>query len=75
MIQTHFHTNIQTLRTNNGKEYFNTIMVDYLLKHGIIHQSTCVDTAQQNGVSERKKCHLLEIARVLMFTMNVPKYF
>lgn len=42
--------------------------------NGIIHQSSCVDTPQQNGVSERKNRHLLEVARSLMFTMNVPKY-
>ena len=29
MIQTQFHTKIQVLRTNNGKEYFNTILKEY----------------------------------------------
>ncbi|KAL5804087.1 hypothetical protein ACOSQ3_030887 [Xanthoceras sorbifolium] len=41
---------------------------------GIYHQSTCVDTPQQNGIAERKNRHLLEVARALMFSMNVPKY-
>ena len=44
------------------------------MENGIIHQNLCVDTPQQNGVSERKNHHLLEVARALMFTMNVPKY-
>lgn len=73
MIQTQFQT-IQILRTDNGKEYFNSILGDYLLKNGIIHQSLFVNTPQQNGVSERKNRHLLEVARALMFTMNVLKY-
>lgn len=47
----------------------------YLDTHGIIHQTTYVNTAAQNGVSERKNRHLLEVARALMFTMNVPKAY
>ena len=41
---------------------------------GIIHQTTCPGTPPQNGVAERKNRHLLEVARSLMFQMNVPKY-
>ncbi|RVW26375.1 Retrovirus-related Pol polyprotein from transposon TNT 1-94 [Vitis vinifera] len=33
------------------------------------------DTPQQNGIAERKNRHLLEVARSLMFSMNVPKLF
>ncbi|RVW81044.1 Retrovirus-related Pol polyprotein from transposon TNT 1-94 [Vitis vinifera] len=47
----------------------------YLQNHGIIHISSCVDTPQQNGVAERKNRHLLEVARCLMFSSNVPNYF
>jgi hypothetical protein len=31
-------------------------------------------TPPHNGVAERKNRHLLEVARSLMFQMNVPKY-
>lgn len=75
MIQTQFQTHIQTLRTDNGTEYFNTTMGDFLQSHGIIHQSSCVDSPQQNGIAERKNRHLLEVARALMFTSNMPKMF
>ena len=75
MIQTQFQTKIQVLKTDNAKEYFNTILGKYLLNHGIIHISSCVDTPQQNGVVERKNRHLLEVARSLMFSTNVPKHF
>ena len=34
-----------------------------------------VQTPQQNGVSERKNRHLLEVARSLLFASNVPKRF
>ena len=45
------------------------------MDQGIVHQSSCVDTPQQNGVAERKNRHLLEVARSIMFTTNVPKHF
>ncbi|KAG8473962.1 hypothetical protein CXB51_033910 [Gossypium anomalum] len=74
MVRTQFNSNIHTLRTDNGREYFNSILSPYLSEQGIIHQSSCPDTPQQNGVSERKNRHLVAVARALMFTMGVPKY-
>ncbi|KAG8499488.1 hypothetical protein CXB51_005964 [Gossypium anomalum] len=74
MIRTQFNSNIHTLRTDNGREYFHSVLSPYLSEQGIIHQSSCPDTPQQNGVSERKNRHLVAVARALMFTMGVPKY-
>lgn len=54
MIQTQFQTKIQVLKTDNAREYFASILSDYLSSHGIIHLSSCVDTPQQNGVAGRK---------------------
>ena len=51
----------------------NNIFGAYLLEHGIIHQ-TSPDTPSQNGVAKRKNRHLLEVARSMMFQMDVPKY-
>ena len=48
-------------------------MVQYLSAQGIIHQTSCVDTPQQNRVAERKNRDLLEKTRSLMIHMNVPK--
>lgn len=44
------------------------------MEKGIVHQSSCVDTPQQNGIAERKNKHLLEVARALLFQTMVPKY-
>ncbi|RVW63312.1 Retrovirus-related Pol polyprotein from transposon TNT 1-94 [Vitis vinifera] len=49
--------------------------VEFLAQEGIVHLSSCVDTPQQNGIAERKNRHLSEVARSLMFSMNVPKLF
>ena len=75
MIQTQFHTKIQILCTDNGTEYFNHSLSTYLQENGIIHQSSCVDTPQQNGVAEWKNRHILKVARTLLFTSRMPSQF
>uniref|UniRef100_A0A2N9FA47 Integrase catalytic domain-containing protein n=1 Tax=Fagus sylvatica TaxID=28930 RepID=A0A2N9FA47_FAGSY len=75
MILTQFNTRVQVLRSDNGGEYFKKELSAYFHAYGIIHQTSCVDTPQQNGVAERKNRHLLEVARSLMFAMSVPKSF
>ena len=75
MIQTQFHTKIQSFRTDNAKEYFTHTLGNYLQSQGIINQSSCVDTPQQNNIAERKNRHVLKVARSLMFSTHVPKYF
>jgi hypothetical protein len=44
---------------------------------GIIHQTSCVCTPQQNGIAECKNGPILAIARAraLMLQMHVPKLF
>ncbi|RDX72514.1 hypothetical protein CR513_47998, partial [Mucuna pruriens] len=44
----------------------------FLKDNGVVHELTCVNTPQQNEVTERKNRHLLEVARVLLFQMFVP---
>jgi transposase InsO family protein len=75
MIKTQFHTQIQILRSDNGTEYFNQYLGGYLIEKGIVHQSSCVKTPQQNGVAERKNRHLLEVARCLLLSSKCPKTF
>lgn len=74
-IKTQFNVSVQILRSDNAKEYLSKYFRNYMVQHGIIHQTSCVDTPSQNGVDERKNRHLLEIARALLFQMQVPKHF
>ena len=74
-IQTQFHVFVQTLRSDNAKEYLSEPFQSFMLQHGILHQTSCVNTPSQNGVAERKNKHLLEIVWTLLFQMNVPKHF
>ena len=46
-----------------------------MLQNSLIHQTSCVDTPSQNGVAEKKKRHLLETVKDLLFQMHVAKHF
>ena len=72
-IQTQFHVPVQIL-SDNAKKYMSEPFQNYIIKHGILHQTSCVDTPSQNGVAERKNRHL-ETAKALLFQMQVPKHF
>ena len=74
LVKTQFQVQVQVIRTDNGTEYVNNTFGAFLSEHGILHQTSCPDTPPQNGVAARKNRHILEVARSLMFTMNVPKF-
>ncbi|CAF2369372.1 unnamed protein product, partial [Brassica napus] len=74
-VTNHYHAKIKILRSDNGGEYTSHAFKQHLSQHGILHQTSCPYTPQQNGVAERKNRHLMEVARSLMFQSNVPKRF
>ena len=39
----------------------NQNLSKFLKEYGVVHELTCVDTPQQNGVAERKNRRLLEL--------------
>ncbi|RVW40927.1 Retrovirus-related Pol polyprotein from transposon TNT 1-94 [Vitis vinifera] len=65
-IQTQFNISIRVLRSDNAREYFSAQFTSFMSHHGILHQSSCAHTPQQNGVAERKNRHLVETARTLL---------
>ncbi|GMI89878.1 hypothetical protein HRI_002657100 [Hibiscus trionum] len=75
MIKTQFGAEIKRIRSDNAKDYFNQILSPFLLEKGILHESSCVNTPQQNGISKRKNGHILAITRALLFQNNVPKKY
>ena len=74
-IHTQFNTSIHILRSDNAKEYFSLPFSSFMSSHGILHQSSCAYTPQQNGVVERKNRHLVETARTLLLHHKVPQRF
>ena len=74
-IKTQFDTCIRIFRSDNAREYFKNTLSQFFEDHGIIHQSSCARTPQQNGVAERKIRHLSEVMRAMLFQMQVPKSY
>uniref|UniRef100_A0A2N9EIQ9 Integrase catalytic domain-containing protein n=1 Tax=Fagus sylvatica TaxID=28930 RepID=A0A2N9EIQ9_FAGSY len=72
MVQTQFSSKIQILRSDNGGEYINQRLQAYFQQHGLLHETSCSQTPQQNGVAERKNRHILETARALLLGAMVP---
>ncbi|RVW25594.1 Retrovirus-related Pol polyprotein from transposon TNT 1-94 [Vitis vinifera] len=60
---------------DNAREYFSAQFTSFMSHHGILHQSSCAHTPQQNGVAERKNRHLVETARTLLLHSHVPFRF
>ncbi|XP_019261605.1 PREDICTED: uncharacterized protein LOC109239486 [Nicotiana attenuata] len=76
MVKTQFNLSVKKIRSDNALEIglFNSAL-QYFSDNGIIHQTTCSHTPQQNGIVERKHKHLLEIARALMYQSKLPTKF
>ena len=72
MVANQFSKSIKVIRSDNGSEFK---IPEFYSSKGIIHQTSCVNTPQQNGVAERKHRHLLNVARALLFQATLPKHF
>nr|KYP51688.1 Retrovirus-related Pol polyprotein from transposon TNT 1-94 [Cajanus cajan] len=68
-IKTQFGKVIRILRSDNAKEYFSDCFKSFMASHGILHQSSCPHTPQQNGVAERKHSHIVDTARTLLLNV------
>lgn len=75
MIKTQFNSHVKVVRSDNGTEFLNSQCSDLFNHLGILHQSSCPHTPQQNGVVERKHRHILNIARAIRFQAHLPIRF
>lgn len=72
LCETQFQTKMQTIRLDNDLEFS---MLTYFKYKGIIHQTSCIETLEQNSIVERKYQHILNFARVLLFQASLLKHY
>ena len=75
MIQTQLQTTVKTLRSDNGREFMNSVMTHFCKEKGMIYQTSCPCTPERNEVAERKNGTIIEIIRAMMIKSKVPKHF
>lgn len=73
-IQIQYSATLKVFQSDNALEYTSSTFKQYFHSKGIVHETSCAYTPQQNGVSEHKHRHLLEVTRSLMTHMSVPKH-
>ena len=73
MVRRQFEKNVKIVRSDNGTEFM--CLTKYFAEHGILHQTSCVETPQHNGRVERKHRHILNVARALRFQAHLPIEF
>ncbi|GJR37554.1 ribonuclease H-like domain-containing protein [Tanacetum coccineum] len=56
-------------------KFVNQTVMKFCIEKGIIHQTSCAYSPQQNGIAERKHRHLLNVARSLLFQGGIPLRF
>ena len=75
MVQTQFSAKIKILCSENGGEYVNQQFQTYFNSHGMLHETSCSQTPQQNGTTEMNNRHILETARALLINAHVPNRY
>ena len=73
MVARQFNTQVKTVCSDNGTKF--TCMKTYFCDHGIIHETSCTGTPQQNGRVERKHRHILNVGHALRFQAQFPIQF
>lgn len=74
-VNTQFHMTIQTLRSDNGGEFINNFLLNLFLTNGMLQQTACPHTPEQNGIAERKHRHLIETTITLLLKAQMPTSF
>jgi hypothetical protein len=66
---------VKKIRSDNGSEFKNLQVEEYLEEEGIKHEFSAPYTPQQNGVVERKNRTLIDMARTMLGEFKTPERF
>ena len=70
-----YEAEIKAIRTDNGTEFKNYTMQEFVDDEGIKHEFSAPYTPQQNGVVERKNRTIIEMARTMLSEFKSPHNF
>lgn len=74
-VNTQFNCIIKSFRSDNGGEFINKYLCQLFLDYGLIHQTSCPHTPEQNGRAERVHRHLIETTLALLHQAAMPVTF
>lgn len=60
------------IHTDNGTEYLNKNLTDWLKERGIIHELSSAYNPEQNGLAERSNRPVIEGARTMLLSAKLP---
>lgn len=63
------------MRTDNGIKYIMNEYKEFCCENGIFKQYTTFGTPQQNGVTKRMNCILLNRARIMLSVVGFKQKF
>jgi transposase InsO family protein len=66
---------VKKIRSDNGSEFKNLQVEEFLEEEGIKHEFFAPYTPQQNGVVERKNRTLMDMARTMLGEFKTPERF
>ena len=72
--QSEFELKVKKIRSDNGFEFKN-LQVEEYLEEGIKHEFSAPYTPQQNGVVERKNRMLIDMVRTMLGEHKTPERF
>jgi hypothetical protein len=73
--QNEFELKVKKIRSDNGSEFKNMQVEEYLEEEGIKHEFSAPYTPQQNSVVERKNRTLIDMARTMLGEFKAPERF
>lgn len=72
MEKIQFNRIVKVLRSDNAPEFEDKKCRPFFEELRIVHQTSCVETLQQNGRVERIHENILEMTRALRFQAGLP---
>jgi transposase InsO family protein len=73
--QNEFELKVKKIRSDNGSEFKNLQVEEFLEEEGIKHEFSAPYTPQQNGVVERKNRTLIDMVRTMFVEFKTSERF